>query len=66
MSDFNDNFFKEDDCKDDDRKDRDSKSACTLKDIIRDLDKLNNRDLRLLDALIDRILRCRSSHHCDC
>lgn len=48
MSDFNN------DCKDD------SRSACTLKDIIRDLDNLNDRDLRLLDDLLDRIIRCRS------
>ena len=54
MSDFND------DCKDDGRRDCDSRSACTLKDIIRDLDNLNNRDLCLLDAVLDRIIRCRT------
>lgn len=37
-----------------------SKSACALKDIIDDLDNLNNRDLRTLDDLIDRILCCHS------
>lgn len=38
----------------------DSRSACALKDIIDNLDDLNNQDLRTLDNLIDRLLCCRS------
>lgn len=43
-----------------DRCDCGSRSACALKDIIDDLDNLNNRDLRILDEVIDRILCCHS------
>ena len=37
----------------------DSKSACALKEIIDLLDCLNEKDLRVLDALLDRIICCR-------
>ena len=52
----NDVFDAEDkcNCKCNDR------SACALKEILDDLDRLNNRDLRTLAELIDRILCCRS------
>ena len=35
-----------------------SNSACTLKDIIDDLDDLNRQDLCILRNLINRILCC--------
>ena len=37
----------------------DRRSACALKRIIDLLDCLNQRDLRVLDAVLDRIIRCR-------
>lgn len=62
MSNFNDNVFSQEDRGDDGRKSCNSKSACVLKDIIDDLGELNNRDLRTLDEIIDRILECNSNH----
>ncbi len=53
----NDVFGAEDRCSCNDK--CDARSACALKEILDDLDRLNNRDLRTLAELIDRILCCR-------
>ena len=48
------------------RNDRDDhRSACALKRIIDLLDDLNDEDLRILDAILDRIIKCHSDRN-DC
>jgi hypothetical protein len=40
--------------------DNSNSSACTLKDIVNELDNLNTQDLCVLKKLVDRLVSCNS------